>query len=222
MPNSPGMAESTPESVVSALRWRYATKHFQADRKIPAEIWAALEETLVLTPSSFGLQPWKFFVIENPDVRADLRAKSWGQGQVTDASHFVVFGTRTDVSQADIDAWVSKLGEVQSTPAEALAPMKGMIEGFVGSMPVEARQAWNTRQVYIALGQFMTAAAMLGVDTCPMEGLDPAAYDEILGIKGSGYATAVACAVGYRSESDHTATRPKARFDSSSLIARVS
>lgn len=221
MPNSPGMAECTPESVVSALRWRYATKHFQADRKIPAATWAALEETLVLTPSSFGLQPWKFMVIGNPGIRAQLREKSWGQGQVTDASHFVVFATRTDVSQADIDAWVSRLGEIQSTPAEVLAPMKGMIEGFVGSMSVDARQAWNTRQVYIALGQFMTAAAMLGVDTCPMEGLDPAAYDEILGLKGSGYATAVACAVGYRSESDHTATRPKARFEAGSLIAHL-
>lgn len=216
------MAESTPASVVAALRWRYATKHFKADQKIPAETWAALKETLILTPSSFGLQPWKFFIIENPDMRADLRAKSWGQGQVTDASHFVVFATRTDVSQADIDNWVAKLGEVQSTPVEALAPMKGMIEGFVGSMPIEARQAWNTRQVYIALGQFMTAAAMLGVDTCPMEGLDAGAYDEILGLKGSGYATAVACAVGYRSADDHTATRPKARFDSDTLIARIS
>lgn len=216
------MSDSTPASVVAALRWRYATKHFQPDRKIPAETWAALEETLILTPSSFGLQPWKFLIIENPDVRAELRAKSWGQGQVTDASHFVVFATRTDVSQADIDTWVAKLGEVQSTPAEVLAPMKGMIEGFVGSMPVEARQAWNTRQVYIALGQFMTAAALMGVDTCPMEGLDAGAYDEILGLKGSGYATAVACAVGYRSESDHTASRPKARYDASSLIATIS
>jgi len=215
------MAESTPASVVAALRWRYATKHFQADQKIPAEIWAALEETLILTPSSFGLQPWKFLIVENPDVRAELRAQSWGQGQVTDASHFVVFATRTDVSQADIEIWIAKLGAVQSTPAEVLAPMKGMIEGFVGSMSIEARQAWNTRQVYIALGQFMTAAAMLGIDTCPMEGLDASAYDEILGLKESGYATAVACAVGYRSADDHTANRPKARFDAESLIARI-
>lgn len=216
------MSENSPASVVAALRWRYATKHFKADEKIPAATWAALEEALVLTPSSFGLQPWKFLVIENPDIRAALREKSWGQGQVTDASHLVVFATRTDVSQADIDNWVARLSEVQSTPAEALAPMKGMIEGFVGSMPVEARQAWNTRQVYIALGQFMAAAALMGVDTCPLEGLDPAAYDEILGLKGSGYATAVACAAGYRSESDHTAARPKARFEAEQLVKRVS
>lgn len=221
MRNNPRISEATPASVVAALRWRYATKHFKADQKIPADTWAALEETLILTPSSFGLQPWKFLVVENPDVRAELRAKSWGQAQVTDASHFVVFATRTDVSQADIDNWVSKLGEVQSTPAEVLAPMKGMIEGFVGSMPVEARQAWNTRQVYIALGQFMAAAAVMGIDTCPLEGLDPSAYDEILGLKGSGYATAVACAVGYRSESDHTAARPKARFGAESLISVI-
>ena len=221
MDNSPPMSDSSPSSVLAALRWRYATKHFQADRKIPAETWAALEESLILTPSSFGLQPWKFFVIENPDVRNSLREKSWGQGQVTDASHLVVFAARTDVSQQDIDSWIARLSEVQSTPAEVLAPMKGMIEGFVGSLPVEARQAWNTRQVYIALGQFMTAAAVMGIDTCPLEGLDPSAYDEILGLKGSGYATAVACAVGYRSESDHTAARPKARFEADSLISVI-
>jgi nitroreductase len=222
MRNNPGMAESTPASVVAALHWRYATKVFQADQQIPAGTWAALEEALVLSPSSFGLQPWKFLVIENPEVRKELLAKSWGQPQVTTASHFVVFATRTDVTTEEIGAWIQKLGDVQSTPPEALAPLKGMIEGFVGGMTVEARQAWNTRQVYIALGQFMTAAAMMGVDTCPMEGLDAAAYDEVLGLKASGYATVVACAAGYRSASDHSAARPKARYEASSMIEKVS
>jgi nitroreductase len=88
-------------------------------------------------------------------------------------------------------------------------------------MPQEARHFWNIRQVYIALGQFMAAAALLGVDTCPMEGLNPAAYDDVLGLKDSGYATAVACAVGYRAADDHTAARPKARFDAGEMIRRI-
>jgi len=216
------MSESTASSVAAALRWRYATKVFQPDRRIPAETWSALEESLVLAPSSFGLQPWRFLIIENPGIRQALCAKSWGQTQVTDASHFVVFTVRTDVSQSDIDGWIDTLGSVQSTPADKLAPLKGMIEGFVGSMPVEARKAWNTRQAYIALGQFMTAAAFLGVDTCPMEGLDPAAYDEILGLKDSGYTTVVACAAGYRSDADHTAARPKARYGADRVIQTIS
>ncbi|BCU76103.1 NAD(P)H-dependent oxidoreductase [Luteolibacter sp. LG18] len=215
------MSTPTPDSVIAALRWRYATKTFDPSRQIPAETWGALEQSLVLTPSSFGLQPWKFLVVENPAVRAELRAKSWGQGQVTDASHFIVFAARTDVAPEDISGWVARLADVQGNSVEALAPMQGMIEGFVSAMPFEARHVWNVRQVYIALGQFMTTAALLGIDTCPMEGLDPKAYDQILGLEGSGYATAVACAVGYRSPDDHTAARPKARYEADSVIQRI-
>ncbi|HEY8961106.1 MAG TPA: NAD(P)H-dependent oxidoreductase [Luteolibacter sp.] len=215
------MTEISTESMLSALRWRYATKTFDGSRKIPGDTWAALEESLVLTPSSFGLQPWKFLVVENPAIREELRGHSWNQPQVTDASHFIVFAARTDVSEADIDTWVSRLSDVQGTPLDALAALKGMMGGFVGNMPQEARHFWNIRQVYIALGQFMAAAALLGVDTCPMEGLNPAAYDDVLGLNNTGYATAVACAVGYRSPDDHTAARPKARFHAGDVITRI-
>jgi nitroreductase len=215
------MSALTSDSVVAALRWRYATKIFDPSRRIPVETWAALEQSLVLTPSSFGLQPWQFVIVENPAVRAELRGKSWGQGQVTDASHFVVFAARTDVAAEDISGWVSRLAGVQGTTPETLAPVQGMIEGFVGSMPQEARHAWNVKQVYIALGQFMATAALLGIDTCPMEGLDPKAYDQILGLEGSGYATAVACAAGYRSPDDHSALRPKARYEADNVIRRI-
>jgi len=215
------MSDTNPEAVLSALRWRYATKTFDADRKISPEIWAALEESLVLTPSSFGLQPWKFLVIENPTVRRELLAESWGQCQVTDASHFVVFTARTDVASVDIETWVNRLSEVQGTTPEKLGPLKGIIEGYVAGLAVEARHHWNVRQVYIALGQFMTTAAILGVDTCPMEGLNAGAYDRILGLEDSGYATAVACAVGYRSPDDHSAARPKVRYETGSVVTRI-
>lgn len=212
---------TSPEAILTALRWRYATKTFDASRQIAADVWAALEESLILTPSSFGLQPWKFLIVESPEIRAQLQAQSWGQSQVTEASHFVVFAARTDVSSDDIASWVKRLAEVQGTPVEVLEPMKQMIDGFVGSMPLEARHAWNVRQIYIALGQFMTAAAILGIDTCPMEGLDASAYDKILGLEGTGHATAVACAVGYRSADDHTAGRPKARYEAADVIRRI-
>ena len=216
----PAMNHST-DSVLTALRWRYATKSFDPARRIAPEIWAALEESLVLTPSSFGLQPWRFLIVENPAVRADLRAHSWNQPQITDASHLVVFAAKTDVSESDIDSWVGRLAEVQGTPLDELAPLKGMIGGFVGNMPQEARHFWNIRQIYIALGQFMATAAQLGVDTCPLEGFNPAAYDDVLGLKDSGYATAVACAAGYRADDDHTAARPKARYAAGDVIRRI-
>jgi nitroreductase len=210
-----------PSELLAVLRFRYATKAFDAARKIPAETWDAFEQSLVLTPSSFGLQPWKFLVIDHPEIREKLKAASWGQGQVTDASHLVVLTARTDLAQADIDSWIARLSEVQGTPAEALAGLSGMISSFSSAMTPAEKQAWNTRQVYIALGQLMTSAAVLGIDSCPLEGISPADYDTILGLPGTGYATAVACALGYRSAEDKYAVAPKARFEAEKVIARI-
>ena len=175
----------------------------------------------MLTPSSFGLQPWKFLVIQDPGVRANLSAESWRQPQVTEASHYVVLTARTDLTSADIDAWIARMAEVQGGGPETVAPLKGMIEGFAQAMSHEARHAWNIRQAYIALGQLMTSAALLGIDACPMEGISPAGYDHLLGLEGSGYATVVACALGYRAADDKYAGIPKARFDRSRVISHV-
>lgn len=211
----------TTDQLLAALRWRYATKQFDATRKIPAETWNALEESLVLTPSSFGLQPWKFIVVGNPALRAKLLPDSWNQPQVTDASHFVVLTARTDLAMADIDAWISRMADAQGKTPEDVAPLKGMIAGFAERMSEEERHEWNIRQVYIALGQLMAAAAVLGIDACPMEGISTAAYDRILGLEGSGYATVVACAIGYRSDADKYAVTPKARFDRTKVIQHL-
>jgi nitroreductase len=211
----------TPDQLLDALRWRYATKRFDPSRRIPDDVWQALEQSLVLTPSSFGLQPWKFLVIEDADVRARLREASWGQPQVTEASHYLVLTARTAVTPGEIEDWTTRLAEVQGTPREALAPLRNVIEGFVGAMTPEAVLAWNIRQVYIALGQLMTAAAMLGIDACPMEGIDPAGYDAVLGLVGGDHTTAVGCALGYRAADDRHASLPKARFPAERVIGRV-
>jgi nitroreductase len=211
----------TNDQLLAALRWRYATKQFDAARKVPAETWNALEEAMVLTPSSFGLQPWKFIVVGNPALRAKLLPDSWNQPQVTDASHFVVLTARTDLTMADIDAWISRMADAQGKTMEDVAPLKGMIAGFAERMSEEERHEWNIRQVYIALGQLMASAAVLGIDACPMEGISAAAYDRILGLEGSGYATVVACALGYRSDADKYAVTPKARFDRSKVIQHL-
>lgn len=208
----------TPDALLSALSWRYATKQFDATRTIPADTWSALEKSLVLTPSSFGLQPWKFLVVKNTTLRAKLREQSWNQPQVTDASHLVVLTARTDLGQADIDAWISRLAEVNGKPAGDFEMLRGMIVGFNEAMSSGQRHEWNKRQVYIALGQLMASAAVLGIDACPLEGISASAYDEILGLGGSGYATCVACALGYRADGDKYATAPKARFELSHVV----
>jgi nitroreductase len=207
-----------PDELLSALHWRYATKQFDATRAIPADAWSALEESLVLTPSSFGLQPWKFLVVKNTTLRAKLREQSWNQPQVTDASHLVVLTARTDLVQADIEAWIARLADVNGKSTEDFEMLRGMIIGFNEAMSSGQRHEWNKRQVYIALGQLMTSAATLGIDACPLEGISASAYDEILGLGGSGYATCMACALGYRSDADKYASAPKARFEHARVV----
>lgn len=209
------------QELLDALNFRYATKAFDPGRKISEKTWGAIEQSLALTPSSFGLQPWKFLVIKSSEIREKLKEASWGQGQVTEASHLVVFTTRTDLDQKDIDSWITRLSYVQETPTEALAGLSGVISSFSGAMSISEKQSWNTRQVYIALGQLMTAAALMGIDTCPLEGISPADYDEILGLKGSGYATVVGCALGYRAADDKYASAKKARFPLEQIVEHI-
>jgi nitroreductase len=206
------MTAMAPDQLLSALQWRYATKQFDSSQIIPEEAWNVLEQSLRLTPSSFGLQPWKFLVVNTPSLREKLRGQSWNQSQVTDASHLVVFAVRTDVTPSDIDAWITCLAEVNGkTPAD-LDMLRGMIVGFSEAMTSGQRHEWNKRQAYIALGQLMAAAAVLGIDACPLEGIHAGGYDEILGLASSGYSVCVACALGYRDASDPYASAPKARF----------
>jgi nitroreductase len=221
MRNSPRTMTPPADSLLDALRWRYATKQFDATRRIPAEVWDAIEESLVLTPSSFGLQPWKFLVIQDPATRLKLLPESWNQPQVTHASHYVVLTARTDLDADDIEAWIERMAEVQNTDPATLSSLKGMIQGFAQAMSREARHEWNVRQVYIALGQLMASAAVLGIDACPMEGISASGYDHVLGLVGGEHTTVVACALGYRAASDKYAKIPKARFERSRVIEHL-
>jgi nitroreductase len=208
--------------LLNALAWRYATKVFDATKKIPADVWAALEKALVLTPTSYGLQPYQFLVVQNPAVRAALLPHSWGQKQVVDCSHFVVFTARTEMKEADVDKLISRTVELRKLPAGALDAYRGMMLGDIVNGPRgKTAHEWAARQCYIALGSLMTAAAVLGVDACPMEGLAPAEYDRILKLEGSGYKTVVACALGYRAAGDKYAGLAKVRYTAAELVQVV-
>lgn len=209
------------ETLLAAQKRRYATKQFDAGKKIPAATWAVLEESLVLSPSSFGLQPWKFIVITNQAVKDALVPQSWGQRQVADASHVVVFAVKHPLTAEDVRKHVVRTSEVQGTPLEKLAGFEKVVAGFLEKppYPLEMKE-WSSRQVYIALGNFMTSAALLGVDTCPMEGLDPAGYDKVLGLEGTGFYTVAACPAGYRAATDKYAALPKVRFAAETVIDR--
>ncbi len=207
---------------MKALEWRYATKVFDPARKIPAETWRALTGALLRPPTSYGLQPYQFLVINDPAKRAELLPHSWGQKQVVDASHFVVFTARTKMTEADVDKLIKATSEARKIPADSLGFYRDMMLGDVVNGPRgKIAHEWATRQTYIALGNLMTCAAVLGVDACPMEGLVPAEYDKVLNLNGTGYATVVACALGYRSPDDKYARLAKVRYDTKELVRQI-
>lgn len=210
------------ETLLDSLNWRYAVKKFDAARRIPSETWAALEKSLVLTPSSFGAQPWRFIVVDDPSLRERLVAASWGQRQVADASHLVVFAMKQGLDEAHVDRYLASTAEIRGITVESLAPYKKMIMGSIdGARAKGVLDVWQSRQIYIALGQFMASAALLGIDTCPMEGLEPAKYDELLGLAGSGFTTLCVCPAGYRASDDKYAAAPKVRFPLADVIAHI-
>ncbi len=203
------------------MQWRYACKKFDPTLRISEEDWDAIRRIITLSPSSVGLQPWKFIQVENPDVRRELRAVSWDQTQVTDSSHLLVFCARRDVTMEDIDRHLARLVEVRGVTLESLEGYRQMMAGLIFSKSDDDRNAWIERQAYIALGFAMSAAAQLHVDTCALEGLDPAQYDAILDLEDSPYRTLCALAFGYRSDEDRYATVPKVRFDVNEVFGTI-
>ncbi len=215
------MGNISESNLIDSLNWRYAVKKFDSSRAISDKTWNALEDSLILTPSSYGLQPWKFMVIRDLELRKKLTAVSWGQKQVEDCSHLVVFLMKEKLDEAHIDHYLKSMAEIRGGSVEALAGFKKMLLGdLITGGRSKIITEWAARQIYISLGNFMTSAAVLGVDTCPMEGIDPQKYDEILGLTNSDYKTVVACPAGYRASDDKYAQMKKVRFSKEELIIR--
>jgi nitroreductase len=213
-----GMTADTT-TLLNALRWRYATKAFDASRQIDASTWNALENALVLTASSYGLQPWKFLVITDAAIRAELRPHSWNQSQITDCSHLVVLLKKRAITAADADRLIEVTAATRGIDATLLEGYRNMIQvDLIDGPRSQIIDQWSGNQVYIALGNLLTSAALLGVDTCAIEGFSPADYDRILGLESSEYKSCVVCACGYRSADDKYASLAKVRYAANDLI----
>lgn len=208
-------------NILNSLNWRYATKKFDATKKLSAEQLDTVLEAMRLSASSYGLQPWKFVVVENPETRAALRTAAWDQSQFTDAGALVVLCSRTDVDAAFVDAYVKSVADTRGMDVAALAGYSDMMKGSIAQKGPSATAEWNIRQVYIALGTALAAAATIEVDACPMEGFDNAKFDEILGLKAQNLASAVCLAVGFRSPEDASAAYRKVRFAKEEVVITV-
>jgi nitroreductase len=203
--------------ITTALHWRSAIKTFNPSRTIPADKWQILEQAMVLAPSSYGLQPWKFFVVTSPSIKQQLPDAAWGQPQPRDCSHFVVFAARRTVDAAFVQTYIDRIADVRNLPPESLVGLRDAILSKTNRMGHD-HLPWTSRQCYIALGFLLQSAALLEIDACPMEGILPDRVDQLLGISQTPWTSVVACALGYRSPDDSSHTAPKVRFEHGDVV----
>ena len=214
------MSRVDNEILFNQLNWRYACKKFDPTKMIREADWNLLAESLRLTPSSYGLQPWKFILVQNPELRKQLMDKSWKQTPVVDCSHFVVLATKEKMDEQHIDKFISQMVKVRNVDVATLAGYKNVMVGDVVKGPrAKLINHWAERQTYIAMGFLMNTAALMEIDTLPMEGLIPEEYDKILGLgEASGWKTVAAVACGYRAEDDKYQHAKKVRFELKDIL----
>ena len=196
-------------SFLTQLNWRYATKKFDTSKKVSDEQLAAIQNAIKMAPTSFGLQPFHVVVVSNPELKTKLRAVSWDQSQVTDASHVLVFCARTDVLPR-VGQYFTGLTQGNAEIRASLKGYEDMMTGFASGLDAQTVHKWATYQAYIALGFAMAACAEIEVDSCPMEGFDRDAYNTILELPENMKAQVI-LPIGFRAADD--IIRPKFRFD---------
>lgn len=209
------------KEMLGALNWRYAVKRFDAAKSLSPEQVAFLKEALRLSPSSFGLQPWRFVFVAKGELRKKLRGKAWNQAQVEDCSQLIVLCRPEKIGQGDVDKFVATTADTIGVPRESLDGMKKMMSGFVLGLTAEQAAAWARDQVFIALGVLLAACAQAGIDACPMGGFESESFDELLGLKEQGLRSVVLCAVGTRAGSDKYAERAKVRYPAQDVVLSV-
>lgn len=183
---------------LKAMAFRHACKRFDTQKQIPSEEFESMLEVIRTSPSSFGMEPWRVIVVRNSNLRKALKSACWNQNQITEASELLIFTTDNDVVRSDSE-YVRKMFERRGLPIEAVDMYMGVYKNYL--TPIEEDEIllenWTAKQCYIALGNVMTYAATLGIDSCPIEGFDKEEVEAILDIE-YGSSVAVMCAFGYR------------------------
>lgn len=198
--------------------WRYATKKFDSTKKISNEDLNTLKEAIRLSSSSYGLQPYKVIIVENPELRAQIQPVAWGQSQIVDASHLIIFANRTTINDAEVDDFIQNISKTREIPLEALSGYQGFMKGKINELSEDAQNTWNSKQTYLALGNLLNAAAELKIDVTPMEGFVPVQVNEILGLDALGLNASLIATVGYRHTEDATQHLKKVRKSNEELF----
>ncbi|WP_136666944.1 NAD(P)H-dependent oxidoreductase [Flavobacterium sp. H122] len=187
---------------IEQQNWRYATKKFDATKKITAEDLEILKEAIRLSTSSYGLQPYKVFIIENPEIREQLKPASWNQSQIVEASHLIVFANYTNLNETVVDKYISRISKTREIAEENLKGYGDFMKSKILGLTSEQQAVWTSKQTYLALGNLLNAAAELEIDVTPMEGFEPEKYNEILKLSEQNLNASLVATVGYRHEED--------------------
>ncbi|MEO1012783.1 MAG: NAD(P)H-dependent oxidoreductase [Bacteroidota bacterium] len=209
------------ENYMDALNWRYAVKKFDPSKKVSDHDFDILMEAARLSASSYGLQPYKVLVINDKKMRERLKAVSWGQSQITDASHLIVIANQTDFGDELVDDYLRNAAITREITEESLKDYGAMMKSSLTPLSPDQKAKWTGKQAYIVLGNLLSAAASLGIDSCPMEGFDAKKYNEILGLDDKSLNAAVVMTIGYRSEEDKTQHYKKVRKTKGDLIVHI-
>jgi nitroreductase len=207
------------KTIIDALTWRRAINSFDTTKKVSDENIKTILESANLAPSSYGIEAWKFFVVTNHDIRAQLRKAGYDQPKITDASHLIVVTRRTDTDVLSTEL-IARLSVAQNKTVEDLAGFKQMVDGAIANKESSsARDAWLASQTYIALGMIMETASLLGVDNAAMEGFDPSSVNKILGLTEKNLSVVTMLALGYRNSEEPLT--PKVRRDYTDVVEFV-
>jgi nitroreductase/dihydropteridine reductase len=208
-------------SLIDKLKWRYATKKFDPTKKVSAKQLDDLLSAIQLSPSSYGLQSYKVLVVEDPAIREQLREAAHGQSQLTDASQVLVFASETNINETMVEKYVDNIAKTRRIGREYLAGYENTMIGTVNHLSEDQKIAWSHKQAYIALGVLLTAAAEMGIDTCPMEGFEAGKFDEILGLSEKGLTVSVIAPIGFHAADDVYSHLEKVRRPKEELFIHV-
>lgn len=206
-------------NIIEKLSWRYATKKFNSGVNLSESKMDVLKQAIQFAPTSYGLQPFQVVFVKNPEIREKLKAASWGQSQITDSSILAVFTRKKEVNESDVDSFIENIVNTRGVPKERLVQYEAMMKGTINSLDEIQKSSWIDKQIYIALGFLLNTAAVIDVDTCPMEGFDRTQYDEILDLTDT--TSVVVCALGYRDDTDDYQNYKKVRKTQDELFVNI-
>ncbi len=206
---------------IENLNWRYATKKFDTNKKVSPEDLEILKDAIQLTASSYGLQPYKIFIIEDKEIRRKLQPAAWDQSQITESSHLIIFVNNTNFNAENIDSYIENMSETRNINPMDLEGYGTFMKSKISPLSSEDKENWTAKQTYIAVGNLLSAAAYLKIDTCPMEGFEAEKIDAILGLDKIGYTTTLIVPVGYRSNEDKTQDYKKVRTPKEELFTTI-